>query len=329
MSRNATIIVGIDAHAADAPAAELGARLARCLGAQLELYSPVYNSRVSLAHFETRASLQHARDTLVDHQRQHLESLAAALQAGSAVACHAAWDHPPEEALIRRVLERGAMLLVVDLPAGEAGETGASRRWSASHWQLVRHCPVPLLLARGSPWADRPVVVAATDPLGHHGRHRDVDLRILRLAGELAAAVAGTLHAWHAWQRSLRAWVGGLDMPLAAELPGDSDESRHREAVLQAAQSAGVAPARVTLVEGRPEQALPEYCREHGADLVVMGALARNPFGRMFLGSTAERVLDRLPCDLLVVKPESFHTPVPRERWPREEGGPLLGVPGI
>lgn len=326
MSQSATVIVGINAHASSAPAAELGARLAQRLGTQLELYSPVYNSQVSLARFESRERLQHARDTLVKHQREHLEALAAGLQAGAAVGCHAAWDHPPEEALIRRVLQRGAGLLVVALPAGDPGE---SRRWSASHWQLVRHCPAPLLLTRERPWADRPVVVAAVDPAGHHGRHAELDMRILRQAGALAAACDGTLHAWHAWQPGLRAMVGGLDLPLAADLPGERDEDRHREAVLQVAQAAGIVPARVALVEGRPEQALPEYCREHGVDLVVMGAVARNPFGRIFLGSTAERVLDRLPCDLLVVKPESFRTPVPRERWPREEGAPLLGVPGI
>ena len=61
-----------------------------------------------------------------------------------------------------------------------------------------------------------------------------------------------------------------------------------------------------------------------------MGAIARNPFGRIFIGSTAERVLEQLPCDLLVVKPETFRTPVSSERWPREEGSiPILGVPGI
>lgn len=326
MSKSGIIIAGIDAHAAGAPAAELGARLASRLGAQLELYSPAYNSQVTLAHFETRERLQHARDTLVHHHLQHLEALAAGLQAGGAVACHAAWDHPPEEALIRRVLERGAGLLVVPLPEDDPGQR---RGWSASHWQLVRHCPCPLLLTRGRPWADRPVMVAALDPVGHHARHTELDRRILQQASELAAAAGGTLHAWHAWQRGLRAMVGGLDMPVAAELPGESDERRHREALMEVAQAAGVVPARLAMAEGRPEQALPEYCREHGADLVVMGAVARNPFGRIFLGSTAERVLDRLPCDLLVVKPEAFRTPVPRERWPREEGVPPLGVPGI
>lgn len=326
MSKSARIIVGLDPHAPSAESAMLGARLASRLQGALELYTPVYNSQVSLAHFEDRDSLQHARDLLVRQNLARLETLAATLPSGVQVECHADWDHPAEEALIRRVLEREADILVVALPAEQ---TGGRRHWSAGHWQLVRHCPVPVLLTHGRPWAEEPVVVAAVDPVGRHARHAELEHGILREASALASGLGGVLHAWHAWQPGPRIAVGGLEQPLQQEPAADRAEERHREAVMQALQAAGVNPARVALAEGRPEQALPAYCEERGADLVVMGAIARNPLGRIFLGSTAERVLDRLPCDLLVVKPEGFRTPVSRERWPRDEAGPLLGVPGI
>ena len=44
-----------------------------------------------------------------------------------------------------------------------------------------------------------------------------------------------------------------------------------------------------------------------------MGAVARNPLHRVFIGSTAERVLDRLESDILVIKPGDFVSPVPLE----------------
>jgi universal stress protein E len=40
-----------------------------------------------------------------------------------------------------------------------------------------------------------------------------------------------------------------------------------------------------------------------------MGVIARRGFDRLFIGSTAERVLDRLPCDLFIVKPAGFKPP--------------------
>jgi universal stress protein E len=43
-----------------------------------------------------------------------------------------------------------------------------------------------------------------------------------------------------------------------------------------------------------------------------MGAVSRRGLDRLLIGSTAERTLDRLNCDVLVVKPRGFRTNVPR-----------------
>jgi universal stress protein E len=43
-----------------------------------------------------------------------------------------------------------------------------------------------------------------------------------------------------------------------------------------------------------------------------MGAISRSGIKRLFVGHTAERVIDRLGCDVLVLKPAGFRTPVPR-----------------
>lgn len=326
MSSFGRILVGIEQRADALAAARVGARLAAQLGAALELFTPVYNPHVSLAHFATRESLEHARNALCARHVERLSKVAPELGFAGQVEAHAVWDHPFEEALIRRVLERAANLLVVALPTRDDPRGGAL---SAAHWQLVRHCPSPVLLTHGAPWRDSPVIVASIDPIRRHGRTADLDLSILRLAGQLADATGGTLHAFHAWHPRPRAFVGEAEHPVVPDGPDSATERRHREAVYQALGAVDASPARVALVAGRPELALPEYCGETRAELVVMGAIARNPFGRIFIGSTAERVLGQLPADLLVVKPDDFQTPIPRERWPRDDGATILGVPGI
>jgi universal stress protein E len=325
MSHFRRILVGVDPHVPSMAAAALGARLATAMRAGLELFTPVYNSHISLPHFESRGSLKHARDSLVRRYLERLESLALELGFGGSIECHAAWDHPLEEALIRRVLERGADLLIAALPGGAGGAS-----LSSAHWQLVRNCPSPILLTRGQAWKEQPVIVAAVDPGGRHGRRDDLDVRILDMAERLAGSTGGTLHAFHAWQRSLLDLVGEAESPALPDVSGKEVDQGRRDAVYAVLGAADASPARIAFVEGRPETALPHYCIQSGADLVVMGAIARNPFGRIFIGSTAERVLDQLPCDLLVVKPAAFRTPVPRERWPVEDtAAPILGVPGI
>lgn len=327
MSKPGRIIVGVDPHADSSAAVDLGARLAAGLGTTLELFTPVYNSHISLAYFQDREGLEHARSILVRRYLERLEEMRVNLASDVPVDCHAAWDHPLEEALVRRVLERAAELLIVPLPTG--ADSGG-RPLSPAQWQLVRHCPAAVLLTRGRAWSDAPVIVAAVDPTGRHGRSDELDVRILQAAERLAGGARGTLHAFHSWERSLRALIGEREEPLAPDLPESGTERRHREAVHEVLAAARVAPARVSFAEGPAEKTLPDYCRDSAAAVVVMGAVARNPFGRIFIGSTAERVLDRLPCDLLVVKPEAFRTPVSIERWPCEERAiPILGVPGI
>ena len=45
--------------------------------------------------------------------------------------------------------------------------------------------------------------------------------------------------------------------------------------------------------------------------LIVMGTVARTGITGIFIGNTAERVLSRLPCDVLVVKPGDFGEKLP------------------
>jgi hypothetical protein len=46
--------------------------------------------------------------------------------------------------------------------------------------------------------------------------------------------------------------------------------------------------------------------------MVIMGAVSRSGLKRLLIGNTAERVLDQLSCDILVVKPPKFRNRVPR-----------------
>ena len=47
---------------------------------------------------------------------------------------------------------------------------------------------------------------------------------------------------------------------------------------------------------------LPAIARRWKAHVLVMGAVSRSGLKRLFIGNTAERVLDAVDCDVLVVK---------------------------
>ena len=70
---------------------------------------------------------------------------------------------------------------------------------------------------------------------------------------------------------------------------------------------------RVQLVSGMAPEELPIIAKGLEAAVVVMGAMERNRLQRLFIGETAERTMEHLPCDLLIVKPDWFETPVEAE----------------
>lgn len=62
---------------------------------------------------------------------------------------------------------------------------------------------------------------------------------------------------------------------------------------------------------GAPHRILVRTAEEIGADLIVVGATGSGPFAAELLGSTADRVLRKAPCPVLIVRGE---LPVPPRR---------------
>ena len=172
-------------------------------------------------------------------------------------------------------------------------------------WQLMRHCPYPLWLAKTNEIPATPNIIASIDPCNSHDKPGALDRDIVRTANAVAAAVDGNVHLLHVYERL--AGIGrAANRALTPEiLPIDEIDARirdeHRSALDNLAADCGVDAEYVHQLPGRPHEILPAFARGRNAGLVVMGALARWGIKRKIIGSTAERVLDHIPCDLLLV----------------------------
>jgi nucleotide-binding universal stress UspA family protein len=59
-----------------------------------------------------------------------------------------------------------------------------------------------------------------------------------------------------------------------------------------------------------PRDVLPAFAVSHGVDLVVMGTVCRTGIAGLFIGNTAELVLQQVNCSVLAVKPDGFVSPI-------------------
>jgi universal stress protein E len=225
---------------------------------------------------------------------------------GVRITCTAAWDFPPHDAIVRRALTTHADLVIA---AAYGHRPGARLLLANTDWELIRHCPMPLLLVKSRRRWHRPVVLAAVDPFHARGPV-SLDKNLLRVGSGLAQLLHGRLHVFHAYS------------PLIVEPPGVSAaplimleyEREIVSTISELAASVGVPPARCHVSMGDVTAELRALARRTHASLVVMGAVSRSALARVFIGNTAERVLDSLGCDVLVVKPRGFRSKVNRGR---------------
>ena len=69
-----------------------------------------------------------------------------------------------------------------------------------------------------------------------------------------------------------------------------------------AAPFAGSVPAKTVCLRGQPWQAICDWAADNAVDLIVMPTHGHSGLLHMWLGSVAERVVQKAPCPVLVVR---------------------------
>lgn len=250
---------------------------------------------------------------LVKLQRERLEKLVKPLAStGVAITCVSAMDYPPADGIVRQVLKRKPDLLLVH----SHRHTKLARiLLSNTDWELIRHCPCPLWIAKTAKLESSLSVLAAIDPFHVHAKPAALDNEILDVAGQVVGTAAGRLGVCHAYTVPQQAVAAVSEVVIVPATPAEA--RRYKADVVAATSRASkqyaVASKDQLVVEGDPALTIPEAAKGWKADVLVMGAVSRRGIKRLFIGNTAERALDALHCDVLVVKPRSFKSPVPRD----------------
>ena len=172
-------------------------------------------------------------------------------------------------------------------------------------WQLIREMQYPLWFVKPTAWHDKPLIVAAVDPVHAHDKPANLDKRIVKMAQEIAEGTGGSLQLLHTYMTleeigSKAMWAFKPEKIQVDEINANMREE-HRRAVNILAEVCKVPADAVHVLPGRPHELLPTFVLSNKASLVVMGALQRSGIKERIIGSTAARVLDHLPCDVLIV----------------------------
>lgn len=306
MSEQKRILVVVDPTASFHPAIERAAWLAKHMRSRVELFICDYAPQ--LVDTRSGGTTAAARAALIDRHRRRLEQLAAPLRNDKLeVAIDARWDYPLHDGIVRKAQDFGADFVVKDTHYHSVLRRSI---FSNTDWSLIRNCPGTLWLVKPRPPGQRPCFVAAVDPLHDRDKPADLDHRILATAREICGALGGEVHVFHAYDvtAAIAMSTDAMTMPIALPINelADAMRAQHTEAVEQLCKQHGIPPDRMHVHQGGTRQLLLTLTEQLRADAVVMGALSRSGLKGLFLGNTAEDVLDRLHCDLIIVKPAGF-----------------------
>ncbi len=210
---------------------------------------------------------------------------------------------PVSDAIISKVMDSDPAFVV----KGTSYHSPADRAmFTYTDWRLIRKLNCPVWLVKGGEWKEHPVIVGAVDPTHRHDPKATIDQKIIEAGKVLATMTDGKLLLLHTYQRLVEIGARVIKtikpIKLSVEEIDKKTRETHRRQLDALAQDNDVALDDVHQLPGRTHEILPSFVRSYGADIVIMGAVARTGLKRRIVGSTAEKVLDHLPCDILLVR---------------------------
>ncbi|WGK60592.1 universal stress protein [Halopseudomonas sp. SMJS2] len=255
--------------------------------------------------FDTDA-LAKARSTLLGHREQGLARLAEPLRnKGCTVNTTVVWGKRYERHILRAIHEQQP-----DLVLKTTHHHNLLKRLVLTNadWYLIRHCPAPLWLVK-QPENGLKAIGVSVDPLHEADKPAALDYKLLTTGRALAANTGAQVHAIHCYNPLPHTLA--FDTGLVADYDGYATQvqQHHMEAFREFSAQTGMSENEQHLLRGYPEQAIPDFIAQQAIDLLVMGAISRSRIESALVGHTAERLLDDVPCDVLIVKPDGFVDP--------------------
>jgi universal stress protein E len=252
-------------------------------------------------------------DRVQSRWEKSLARLAAPLiKTGLKVDCVVQWDYPIHDAIVRHIQKAKPDLLVA-----ESHHHGMVARWFLTNtdWELIRSCPCPLWFVKTAHLPEHPAILAAVDPFHARAKPANLDGQIIDVARQLKKRISGKITVAHACEIPMTAIVAGPMEALPIPLSSQEVRKLEREAkrvLSRLVKKHGLQPSDCAVQVGSPNVVIESLVKKQKIDVLVMGAVSRRGLNRALIGSTAERIIDPLQCDALILKPKGFKATVGR-----------------
>jgi len=168
-------------------------------------------------------------------------------------------------------------------------------------WELIRNLKYPLLLSMNRPWQTNKLKVLATLDIADESLvQKQINHGVLSVAQAAQATLNAELHV---------VYVIAIAKALSELAIKESDQVLHEKGDIAHVEldgmlaAADIKHAKTYVLAGYPPEEIANLANKQKYDLVIMGSVGRTGLKGLLLGNTAEKTIENLREDLLVIKP--------------------------
>lgn len=310
------ILVVIDPEKQEQPALAKALQFAKKQPITVKLLSCLYYPSVMASNFLTQKQREKTRLQILKINEDRLNKLVAQnSQTNVTFDSEVIWHWPVYQGVLN-VVETFKPDLVIK--ATHPHKTITRKFFTPTDWYLLKACPAPILLAKNHKWTKNTSVAAAIDPEHNLSAESELDKIILKTGFSISTALDMPLQAIHCfdpsyWDILLEAvdksgmWTDVFSYDPHQNESMVLEKLRNQHNVKFANECSEYVPnsKHQHIITGDIDEVLPKTLGQLKASILVLGTTYRTGL----LGSTAQRLIETVECDLLAVKPKNFEAP--------------------
>jgi nucleotide-binding universal stress UspA family protein len=153
--------------------------------------------------------------------------------------------------------------------------------------------PTSILLMKDIKWKQKPIFLAAIDPLHRHDRPATLDQNITSIALQISTRFNTNFTIIHCCY--LTPYLVKYSKKIIEIHSNTLNEFRTRHHLEHIP---------CVLLHGNPEDQIFDYVKKKQCNILIIGGFCRSSISNFWLGSTTEKIVQAMPCDVFLIKPQ-------------------------
>ncbi len=218
---------------------------------------------------------------------------------GSNISGKVVWQRNITDAIVKELAESNYDLVIKSADSHGFLDT---MFFTPTDWQLLRKSEIPVLITKDHEWPQGSSILVAVNFNDNDNQDmRLMNIRLLRNAQELAHLIGGEIHLVNAAPPIVPTAI--VEIPgFTPDIYSEAVTKQNREQMKIFASKHSIPEERCHILEGQPDDVIPEVARKLNACAVLIGHMGRTGISAALVGNICEEIVDEVNCDLLVIK---------------------------